>query len=73
MKVENVIDWFITEGMDQAAQDLKEKCIEVEFMSHDNMQRFFESIYGTEEESNYMFDSMLGDIEVLDFDSYEDL
>ena len=73
MKVEKVINWFITEGMDQAAQDLKNMCIEVVFMSHINMRKFFESIYGTEEESNYMFYSMLGDIEVLDFDSYEDL
>ena len=70
MKVENVIDWFITEGMDQAAQDLKEKCIEVEFMSHDNMQIFFESIYGDKGESNYMFDSMLCDIEYLYGDLY---
>ena len=68
MKVEKVINWFITEGMDQAAQDLKEMCIEVEFMSHFNMQRFFEYIYDTEEESNYMFGSMLCDVEELDED-----
>ena len=66
MKVEKVINWFITEGMDQAAQELEN--IKVEFMSDFNMQMFFEYIYDTEEESNYMFFSMLCDVEELDED-----
>ena len=73
MKVEKVINWFITEGMSQAAHDLELMCIEVESMSVLNMQMFFETVYDTEDEAEYMFDEMLGDIEVLDFDSYEDL
>ena len=70
MKVEKVINWFITEGMSQAAHDLELMCIEVESMSVLNMQMFFETVYDTEDEAEYMFDEMLCDIEEIFEDLY---
>ena len=63
MKVEKVINWFITEGMSQVAQELKNMCIFVESMSVLNMQMFFETVYDTEDEAEYMLNEMLHDID----------
>ena len=71
-KIDDVFNWFITEGMGNTLQDLKDICEERTMYIKDglisgyNLGECLRNVYGNEEEVDYIWSKILRDIRILD-------